>query len=189
MARQPNAFGLPLAHELGFGPTGRPGSVHSHNSRRSASKRGLRVQLPGLWERVRFSHVHRQEQGGERVPMIWLHLEDARGRKLDVSAIWTAEEGEALDRLVELPAKDWAITDFGLERAVGARLRHHGAGHSRSPNADTRTTYWIRPGSMRRASARRFRLPKCISRGSMGDHTDGWKVMPDAAPRYLNNLG
>jgi hypothetical protein len=135
----------------------------------SISKRGLRVQLPGLWERVRFTHVYRQEQGGVRVPMILLHLEDARGRKLDVSAIWTAEEGvtdlmtrfaedwqragtyhgpgsieadalfqrliqslqlaihgrttgiegEALDRLVELPTTDWAITDFGLERALG----------------------------------------------------------------------
>lgn len=71
-------------------------------SLKSVSAAGIRVKLPGLWERVHFRPVTTEPPDGEHTePMIWLSVEDAHGQDVGVRAIWKRGE-KAVDPLLQL---------------------------------------------------------------------------------------
>ena len=70
----------------------------------AVSEHGLRVAIPGQWERVRFrslSAVSPETIGGATEPVVFLIIEDPTGKPIGVQTVWGPEQSPA-DALVTL---------------------------------------------------------------------------------------
>lgn len=74
----------------------------------AVSARGLRVVVPGQWERLRFRLVTEVEStgvGAEPLPAMWLSVEGSTGVDTPIQALWRPDDG-AVDALLTL-AEAW----------------------------------------------------------------------------------